>query len=69
MGKRKPTMPPSEALLHALKAKGETMYRIAEDSGVPYAIVFRFMSGQRAVSLDVFDKLCRYLGLELRERE
>jgi transcriptional regulator with XRE-family HTH domain len=68
MGKRKPKMAPSKALLNALKARGETMYKIAKDSGCPYATVFRFMAGRRSVSLNVFDKLCDYLGLELRER-
>jgi hypothetical protein len=31
--------------------------------------VHRFITGERAVSMEVLDKLCWYMGLELKPRE
>jgi plasmid maintenance system antidote protein VapI len=69
MGKRQPRKPLSEVLRETILARGKTIYRTAKDSGVPYATLHRFLAGKRSVSLEVFDKLCNYLGLELRKRE
>jgi transcriptional regulator with XRE-family HTH domain len=69
MAKRLPRKPLSEALRAAIRSRGETMYRVAKDSGVPYATLHRFLAGKRSVSLEVFEKLCEYLNLELKERE
>ena len=62
--KGKPTM--SETLRQAVLDSGLSLYRVAKDSGVPYAVLHRFTSGKRAMGMDNLDKLCRYLQLELR---
>ena len=47
------------------RLKRETRYRIAKDSGVDFAILSRFLSGQRSPRLDTVDRLAEYLGLKL----
>ena len=59
----------SEVLRQAIRESGESLYRIAKDAGIGYASMHRFMSGERSVSLEVFDKICECLGLELRPKE
>lgn len=70
MKKRKPKAAPtpSESLRLWIEESGLTLYRVAKDSGVPYATLHRFMTGKRAVGLPAFDKLCAFLKLELRQR-
>ena len=50
----------------AIAESGKTLYRIAKDSGVGHASLWRFMHG-RPISIGVFEKLCRYLGLKLKK--
>jgi hypothetical protein len=52
----------------AVRERGETLYRVAKDSGVAYPIVHRFVHRQGLPSLLAFEKLCAYLGLELTEK-
>lgn len=66
MGKRKARPFVSEELRKTIQDSGLTLYRVAKDAKVGYASLHRFMSGERAVSLDVFDRLCESLGLMLR---
>ena len=49
----------------AIEDSGLTLYRVAKDSGVSYAALHRFASGKRGLSLEGFEALCRFLGLEL----
>lgn len=66
MGRRK--QPPiSEQLKEAIRASGKSLYQIAKDTGIANPILYRFMSGQREPSLGTIDRLCSYLGLELRK--
>lgn len=65
MGKRKVRIPVSESLRKAIQESGLSLYRVAKDAGIGYASLHRFMSGERSVSLDVFDRICESLGLEL----
>ena len=55
----------SGTLRTAIKSCGETLYRVAKDSGVPYATLHRFMAHERAISMENLDKLCTYLGAHL----
>lgn len=64
--KARPTV--SEALRKAIRDSGLSLYRVAKDAGIGYASLHRFMSSERTVSLDVFDKLCEALDLELRAK-
>jgi hypothetical protein len=63
--KRKGAATVSAALRKAIHDTGETLYRVAKDSGVPYATLHRFMRGERTVNLPTIEKLCVYLGLKL----
>ncbi len=51
----------------AIRDSGETMYRVALDSGVNYTTLHRFMTGKRAISLEALEKLCAYLGMRLTQ--
>jgi transcriptional regulator with XRE-family HTH domain len=55
----------SATLRRAIRDSGQTLYRVAKDSGVPYATLHRFMNGKTEVSMASLDKLCAYLGLAL----
>ena len=57
----------SETLRQAVHDTELSLYRVAKDSGVPYAVLHRFMATERAMGLSNLDKLCTYLRLELRE--
>jgi hypothetical protein len=62
-GKKEPTV--SETLREEIRKCGETLYRVAKDSGVTYATLHRFMAGKRSIGSSSLDKLCAYLGLKL----
>jgi hypothetical protein len=55
----------SEVLRKAIVDSGETLYRVAKDSGVSYPAVHRFVRHKHTISLKAVDKLCTYLGLRL----
>jgi hypothetical protein len=61
--RERPTV--TESLRQAIRDTGETLYRVAKDSGVAYASLYRFMASQRDISCPNIDKLCRYLGMRL----
>lgn len=56
----------TDQLRKAIKKSGLTQYRIAKDTGVPQPVVNRFVNGERGITLETADKLCRYLHLRLR---
>ncbi len=49
----------------AIETSGVSLYRVAKDSGVPYAVVYRFASGERQIKMDAADKLADYFGMRL----
>jgi DNA-binding phage protein len=57
-------MPVSKQLRDAIGAHG-TLYRVAKDSGVDYAIIRRFAAGERLPSLETVDRLCHFFGMQL----
>jgi hypothetical protein len=63
MGQKQLTL--SETARRAVRARGETLYRTAKDSGVDYANLYRFLKQRRPITLTSFEKLCTYLGLKL----
>jgi DNA-binding Xre family transcriptional regulator len=69
MSKRKAKDTPvmSATLRQAIEDSGQSLYRVAKDAGIGYATLHRFMTGKRAIALANLDKLCAYLGLELRK--
>ena len=49
--------------------KKDTLYRIAKNSEVPWPVLNRFITGERpTLRSDTIDKLCSYLGLELKKK-
>jgi transcriptional regulator with XRE-family HTH domain len=71
MGKRTTRRPGvSETLRKAVQDSGLSLYRMAKDTGVDYAVVWRFAHGRsRSVDLATLDRLCSYLCLELTRRK
>jgi len=60
----------SESLRRAIRARGETHYRISRESGVDTKVIDRFVSGERPnITAQTIDRLCHYLGLELRRKK
>jgi len=57
----------SDDLRRAIEASGKSRYRICKDNEIPESQMSRFMSGEVGLSLAVLDRLCAYLGLELRK--
>lgn len=56
----------ADTIRRAAIADGRTAYRLAKVSGVDVAIIQRFMSGERGLTLVTAEKLCRALGLHLK---
>lgn len=54
------------AAIRIAEQRGTSRYRIAQDSGVDYAVVCRFCNGERDLRLETASRLCESLGLELR---
>ena len=51
------------------ETKRRTLYQVAKGSGVNWAVLSRFLTGERpTLRSDTMDRLCDYLGLELRPR-
>lgn len=58
----------SEQLREAIDTSGQSRYAICKALKIDQAQLSRFMVGQRGLSVTVLDRLCDYLGLELRPR-
>lgn len=46
-----------------------TLYRVAKETDLPYAVVHRFVSGKRGLSLASADKLAELFGMRLTRRK
>ena len=62
---RKPSV--SDQLRDAIRALGKSLYRIGAETGLDDGLLSRFMRGERTITSRNVDRLCAYLGLELRE--
>ena len=58
-------LPLAKQLLGAIDATGQSLYSIAQGSGVAAPILQRFVNGERGITLDTAGKLAAYLGLGL----
>jgi hypothetical protein len=63
MTSAKPTM--TQLLRQSLHEAG-SLYAVAKGSGLDYASLHRFKSGQCSLRLDKADKLAAHLGIECR---
>lgn len=59
----------AEAIREAIRSSGQTVYAVAKAAGVSQPVLHRFVAGERGLTLDTADKLCRYLGLRLVKAE
>lgn len=66
MSKKQAQVDLPQQLREAFEASGLSRFELARQAGVSYAIVHRFIAGQRDVKLETASKLCAVLGLELR---
>jgi hypothetical protein len=57
--------PLARQLQAAIAATGDSLYSIAQGSGVAAPVLQRFVNGQRGITLDTAGKLAAYLGLAL----
>lgn len=64
MAKRKKPATITEQLRETL-GKAESLYDLAEESGVDRAVISRFMTGKRTITLETLDKLAEVLKLRL----
>jgi len=62
-------MPISEQLRRAIEKSPETYYKIAKEADVDWGTLTRFVDSSRPnIRIDTIDRLCAYLGLELRPK-
>lgn len=60
----------ADAIRDAIRAAGPNTTAVAAGSGVPQPVLSRFVRGERGMTLESAEKVCRYLGLRLvREAE
>jgi hypothetical protein len=55
----------SEQLRRIVADCGKTLGQITRDTGIDKSALSRFLSGERGVSVEVMDKLGRYLALRI----
>ena len=56
-----------ETIRKAIEDSGKTRYRIYMDTGIEQSVLCKIMGGGTC-SMATADKLCEYLGLELRPK-
>jgi hypothetical protein len=59
----------SETLRKVIQDSGLSLYAVAKDAGIGYAMIHRFMAGERGLAQGTIDILCEHFGLELRKRK
>lgn len=59
----------SEALHKAIDDSGLTNYALSKQSGVSRPSIIKFRRGERALRLDMVDRLAKLLNLELVKRK
>lgn len=57
----------SERLRRFIVERGESLAQIGRASGISHAALSRFLRDERGLSTRTLDRLCEYLGLELRK--
>jgi hypothetical protein len=55
-------------LQNLIRGSGKTIYQLAKESGVAAPQLYRFVNGDRTLTLPAVEKLCRTLDLELVQR-
>ena len=52
-------------IAHAIETSGRTRYQISKETGIDQAVLCRIVNNETC-SMATAEKLCEYLGLELR---
>ena len=65
MSKKRKQVDLAKQIKAAYSKSGMTRFVLTKRSGVSYAIVHRFISDDRGITIDTASKLCETLGLEL----
>ena len=55
----------ADAIREAAESSGKSWYEIAKKSGVNYAAIHRFLSGESDIRLSTADKLAEYFGMRM----
>ena len=55
-----------DAICDAIEASGKTRYRIAKDSDISQAQLWRLMSGERGLSIDALERLADFASVTTR---
>lgn len=63
-----PDRPLSTAIRRALSESGLSTYEIAAKAEITPPAIYRFMTGERGLSQEALDKVCRVVGLEISVR-
>jgi len=58
----------SERIREAVETARVSRYRISRDTGIEESALSRFLSKERALSMNAIDALAEYFGLELVQR-
>jgi len=56
-----------ENIRQAVATSGKSRYQISQETGINQTVLFRIVHGG-GCSIETADKLCKYLGLELKPR-
>jgi len=67
MAKRQ--LPISEQVRQAIRDADCTRYAISKATGIDQAVLSKFLSGERGMSLDSLDKLAAFLKLDITVRK
>jgi hypothetical protein len=57
-----------ETIASAIIKSGKSRYQISQDLKIDQTVLHRLVYGQGGCTVETLDKLCVYLGLELRPR-
>ena len=57
----------SEQLRQFIGERDESLAEIGRRTGVDHSMLSRFLRGERGLSTKSLDRLCKYLGVELRK--
>jgi len=57
----------SEQLRWFIGERGESLAEIGRQTGVSHTVLSRFVRGERGLTTASLDRLCEYLGVELRK--
>jgi plasmid maintenance system antidote protein VapI len=61
--------PMAELIRESIRETGLSVFAVARASGVSQPVLSRFMNCERGILLDTAEKLCHWLGLELRHAD